>query len=244
MPFQPGRVKKCAPTKRSGGNGRAAAARGRWRVATLRPRRLAVLRFRGFPAYCAAPSHVALPVADGLNLPQCQGGLCNTAKLAAVVRVGSFASLRANTDMSASPPTSGSSQSPLTLRVRANCCHMQCSNEIFQASSRGGPNSRTSAAREIKRRPAINSPVPLTPFPAQISTAENGKTKALMPAAGLSFPVTKLSLCVSRAPRLSTAYCSAFRSSRRTLVSSASIFSQRASTARTDTVNEFTAAIC
>ena len=41
-----------------------------------------------------------------------------------------------------------------------------------------------------------------------------------------------------------TAYCSAFRSSRRTLVSSASIFSQRASTARTDTVNEFTAAIC
>src|SRR5439155_10776227 len=35
-----------------------------------------------------------------------------------------------------------------------------------------------------------------------------------------------------------------FRSSRRTLVSSASIFSQRASTARTGTLNEFTTAIC
>src|SRR5260221_6619898 len=42
----------------------------------------------------------------------------------------------------------------------------------------------------------------------------------------------------------SNAYCSAFRSSRRTLVSSASIFSQRASTAIADTVNEFTTAIC
>src|SRR2546430_5705226 len=42
----------------------------------------------------------------------------------------------------------------------------------------------------------------------------------------------------------SNAYCSAFRSSRRTLVSSASIFSQRASTAIADTVNEFITAIC
>jgi hypothetical protein len=52
--------------------------------------------------------------------------------------------------------------------------------------------------------------------------------------------------CSSRAPpgRPSNAYCSAFRSSRRTLVSSASIFSQRGSTARTDTMNELTTAIC
>src|ERR1700730_5781871 len=42
----------------------------------------------------------------------------------------------------------------------------------------------------------------------------------------------------------SNAYCSALGSSRRTLVSSASIFSQRASTAIAATVNEFTAAIC
>src|SRR6202048_5042038 len=33
------------------------------RVGTLRPRRLAVLRFRWFPAYCATPCHVGLPVA-------------------------------------------------------------------------------------------------------------------------------------------------------------------------------------
>src|SRR5216683_661667 len=42
----------------------------------------------------------------------------------------------------------------------------------------------------------------------------------------------------------SNAYCSAFRSSPRTRVSSASIFSQRASTAIAATVNEFTTAIC
>jgi DNA-binding MarR family transcriptional regulator len=40
------------------------------------------------------------------------------------------------------------------------------------------------------------------------------------------------------------AYCSASRSDQRTQVSSASIFSQRASTAIADTVNEFTTAIC
>src|SRR5260370_37062621 len=40
----------------------AAAACGRWRVTALRPRRLAVLRFRGFPAYSVAPSHGALPM--------------------------------------------------------------------------------------------------------------------------------------------------------------------------------------
>src|ERR1700738_5243542 len=45
----------------------AASARGRWRVAALQPRRFAVLRFRGFPAYCATPSHVALPVAEPLT---------------------------------------------------------------------------------------------------------------------------------------------------------------------------------
>ncbi len=41
------------------------AAGGRWRLVALQPRRLAVLRFQGFPAYCATPSHVALLVADG-----------------------------------------------------------------------------------------------------------------------------------------------------------------------------------
>jgi hypothetical protein len=41
-------------------NGEGVSARGSWRVASLRPRRLAVLRFRGFPAYCATPSHVDL----------------------------------------------------------------------------------------------------------------------------------------------------------------------------------------
>src|SRR5262245_11631469 len=45
------------------------------------PRRLAVLRFRGFPAYCATPSHVTLPVADGLNLPHRQSCCADTAKL-------------------------------------------------------------------------------------------------------------------------------------------------------------------
>ena len=48
----------------------------------------------------------------------------------------------------------------------------------------------------------------------------------------------------ARAPRLLNADCSASRSSQRTLVSSASIFSQRASNAIADTMNEFTTAIC
>src|SRR5262245_9451479 len=47
------------------GNGGGVSACGHWHTAALRPRRLAVLRFRGFPAYCAAPSHVALPVPEG-----------------------------------------------------------------------------------------------------------------------------------------------------------------------------------
>ncbi len=47
----------------------------------------------------------------------------------------------------------------------------------------------------------------------------------------------------ARPARPSNAYCSVFRSIRRTLVSSASIFSQT-SEPREDTVNEFTAAIC
>src|SRR5258708_29059964 len=48
----------------------------------------------------------------------------------------------------------------------------------------------------------------------------------------------------ARAPWPSNAYCSASRSDQRTQVSSASIFSQRASTAIADTMNEFTTAIC
>ena len=48
----------------------------------------------------------------------------------------------------------------------------------------------------------------------------------------------------ARPSLLSNVDCSALRSSRRTLVSSASIFSQRASSARTDTANEFTTAFC
>ena len=49
-----------------------------------------------------------------------------------------------------------------------------------------------------------------------------------------------------RAPagRPSDAYCSAYRSNRTMLVSSASIFSRRTSTARADIANEFTTAIC
>jgi|SRR4249920_2083394 hypothetical protein len=47
------------------GNG-GAAPRGYWRIAALRPRRLAGLCFRGFPACCATPSHLALPVAGDL----------------------------------------------------------------------------------------------------------------------------------------------------------------------------------
>ena len=49
----------------SEGPRRGRVARGRRRVVALRPCRLAVLRFRGFPAYCAAGSHGALPVPEG-----------------------------------------------------------------------------------------------------------------------------------------------------------------------------------
>src|SRR5262249_53291165 len=48
------------------GNGRRAPRRSRWRLVALRASRLAVLRLRGFAAYCATPSHVALPVAEAL----------------------------------------------------------------------------------------------------------------------------------------------------------------------------------
>src|SRR5262249_33799758 len=42
---------------------------------------LAVLRFRGFPAYCATLCHVGLPVANDPSLPHHEGRLCSTAKL-------------------------------------------------------------------------------------------------------------------------------------------------------------------
>src|SRR5262249_9033690 len=45
-----------------GKGGGTTSTRGRWRVVALRPGRPAVLRFCRFPANCAAPSHVALPV--------------------------------------------------------------------------------------------------------------------------------------------------------------------------------------
>jgi hypothetical protein len=53
--------------------GRIGIPRGHCRVAALRPRRLALLRFRGFPAYCATPCHVALPVANDLSRPHREG---------------------------------------------------------------------------------------------------------------------------------------------------------------------------
>jgi len=44
-----------------------ASARSCWGVAALRPGRLALRFLRRFPAYCATPSHVALPVAGDID---------------------------------------------------------------------------------------------------------------------------------------------------------------------------------
>ena len=47
------------------------------------------LRFRGFPAYCATSCHVALPVANELNLPYREGRCAAQQNWAANVRIGS-----------------------------------------------------------------------------------------------------------------------------------------------------------
>jgi hypothetical protein len=54
-------------------NGPIGSNLGCCRVFALRPQRLAVPHFRGFSAYRAAPSHVALPVANDLRLPRREG---------------------------------------------------------------------------------------------------------------------------------------------------------------------------
>jgi hypothetical protein len=77
------------------GNG-GISARGRWRAAALRPRRLAVQCFRRFPAYCATPSHVALSVADGVSLSHGQGCCAAQQNCAAHVRVGSIVRITAS----------------------------------------------------------------------------------------------------------------------------------------------------
>src|SRR5258708_7610918 len=90
-------------------------ARGHCRAATLRPRRLAVPRFRGFPAYCGAVSPKPSRLADNLTLPYREGPLCSTAKPAADVRFGSFASdmiVRIQWGVSASPRKRTNAQTP------------------------------------------------------------------------------------------------------------------------------------
>jgi hypothetical protein len=65
--------------------------------ATLRPRWVAVLRFR---AYFATPSHVVLPVPDNLSLPH-REGCCAAQQISArMVRLGSRAAVRATLALS------------------------------------------------------------------------------------------------------------------------------------------------
>ena len=137
------------------GNGGAPSARGRWCVAALRPRRLAVLRFRGFPAYCTTLSHVALLVADGLNLAHRQGCCAAQQNWPPKVRVGSFSSDRPASDALS---MSASLRSRPNLRTAAIRRGVPLSDVCTAASSILSGNFAPEAAVQKARGGAAGSP--------------------------------------------------------------------------------------